>query len=211
MKAPHGKPRLEDPAVLGRRDWLIAGVATLGLLVAGYLTITKLTRASALFCEAGTGCDIIQASPYALFLGVPTALWGAAVYAAIGTIALVGLSPRWWLRAFLLAVSGVAFSAYLTYLSFFVIRAVCAYCLASAAIAVALFGLLLARRPAGGGRRSPTRPVRVATLGALVAVTTVVFGAFVFAGSAPEQSAAYREALARHLTATGAVFYGAYW
>lgn len=211
MKAPHGKPRLEDPAVPGRRDWLIAGVATVGLFVAGYLTITKLTRASALFCEAGTGCDIIQASPYALFLGVPTALWGAAVYTAIGTIALVGLSQRWWLRAFLLAVSGVAFSAYLTYLSFFVIRAVCAYCLASAAIAVVLFALLLARRPAGSGRRSPTRPVRVATLGALVAVTTVVFGAFVFAGSAPEQSAAYREALARHLTATGAVFYGAYW
>jgi uncharacterized membrane protein len=211
VKAPHGKPRLEDPAAPGGRDWLVAGVATVGLVVAGYLTITKLTRASALFCEAGTGCDIIQASPYALFLGVPTALWGAAVYAAIGTIACVGLSQRWWLRAFLLAASGVAFSAYLTYLSFFVIRAVCAYCLASAAIAVALFGLLLARRPAGGGRRSPTRPVRVATLGALVAVTTVVFGAFVFAGSAPEQSAAYREALARHLTASGAVFYGAYW
>lgn len=194
-----------------RRDWLVPAVAAVGLVAAGYLTITKLTRASALFCEAGTGCDIIQASPYALFLGVPTALWGAAVYAAIGTIALVGLSPRWWLRAFLLAVSGVAFSAYLTYLSFFVIGAVCAYCLASAAIAVVLFGLLLARRPAGSGRRSPTRPVRVATLGALAAVTTVVFGAFVFAGSAPEQSAAYREALARHLTATGAVFYGAYW
>ena len=211
MKAPHGKSRLEDPAAAGGRDWLVAGVATVGLVLAGYLTITKLTRASALFCEAGTGCDIIQASPYALFLGVPTALWGAAVYAAIGTVALVGLSQRWWLRAFLLAVSGVAFSAYLTYLSFFVIRAVCAYCLASAAIAVALFGLLLARRPAGGGRRSPTRPVRVATLSALVAVTTVVFGAFVFAGSAPEQSAAYREALARHLTASGAVFYGAYW
>jgi len=211
VKAPHGKPRLEDSAAPGGRDWLVAGVATVGLVVAGYLTITKLTRASALFCEAGTGCDIIQASPYALFLGVPTALWGAAVYAAIGTIALVGLSQRWWLRAFLLAVSGVAFSAYLTYLSFFVIRAVCAYCLASAAIAAALFGLLLARRPAGSGRRSPTRPVRVATLGALIAVTTVVFGAFVFAGSAPEQSAAYREALARHLTATGAVFYGAYW
>jgi uncharacterized membrane protein len=211
VKAPHGKPRLEDPAAPGGREWLVAGVATMGLVVAGYLTITKLTRASALFCEAGTGCDIIQASPYALFLGVPTALWGAAVYAAIGIIALVGLSQRWWLRAFLLAVSGVAFSAYLTYLSFFVIRAVCVYCLASAAIAVALFGLLLARRPTGGGRRSPTRPIRVATLGALVAVTTVVFGAFVFAGSAPEQSAAYREALARHLTASGAVFYGAYW
>ncbi|HET8577844.1 MAG TPA: vitamin K epoxide reductase family protein [Methylomirabilota bacterium] len=194
-----------------RRDWLIAAVAAVGLAVSAYLTVTKLTRASALFCTAGSGCDVIQASPYALFLGVPTALWGALLYAAIGILAALGLSDRAWLRAFLLSVAGVAFSAYLTFLSVFVIRAVCAYCLASAAAAVALFGLLLARRPASGGRRSPTRPARVATLGALVAMGTVLVGAFIFAGNAPEESAAYREALARHLSTSGAIFYGAYW
>jgi len=200
-----------EPREGPRRDWLIAAVAVVGVVIAGYLTVTKLTRGSALFCEAGTGCDIIQASPYALFLGVPTALWGAAVYAAIGVLALIGLSGRGWLRAFLLAASGVAFSAYLTYLSVFVIRAVCLYCLASAAVAVLLFALLLWRYPGGGGRRSPTRPGRVAALGVFVALATVVFGAFVFASYAPEESAAYREALARHLASSGAVFYGAYW
>ena len=62
-----------------RRDWLVAAVATLGVVIGGYLTVTKLTRASALLCEAGSGCDVIQASPYALLLGVPTALWGAGL------------------------------------------------------------------------------------------------------------------------------------
>jgi len=78
-------------------------------------------------------------------------------------------------------------------------------------VALALFAILLARRPAGGGRRSPTRPARIATLGALVAVVTVVFGAGVHASYSAQGSSGYREALARHLTASGAVFYGAYW
>jgi uncharacterized membrane protein len=203
--------RERGPEAGPRRDWLVAAVAALGVVIGAYLTVTKLARASALLCEAGSGCDLIQASPYALFLGVPTALWGAALYAGIGILAVIGLSGRAWLRAFLLSTAGLAFSAYLTFLSMFVIRAVCVYCLASAAVAVALFALLLARRPAGGGRRSPTRAARVASLGALVAVATVVVGAFVFAGNAPEESAAYREALARHLAASGAIFYGAYW
>jgi hypothetical protein len=41
-------------------------------------------------------------------------------------------------------------------------------------------------------------------------VATVVVGAGVFAGSFTTD-AAYQDALARHLAASGAVFYGAYW
>jgi hypothetical protein len=43
------------------------------------------------------------------------------------------------------------------------------------------------------------------------AVVTVVAGAFVFAGSTFPADAAYREALARHLKDSGAIFYGAFW
>ena len=50
-----------------------------------------------------------------------------------------------------------------------------------------------------------------ATLGALVAVVTVVFGAGVHASYSAQGSSGYREALARHLASSGAVFYGAYW
>ena len=194
-----------------RRDWLLAAVAAVGVIIAGYLTITKLAGGSAVFCTGGSGCDVVQASRYAVFLGLPTAAWGAMVYAAIGGLALWGLSVQRWQWAFLLSVAGAAFSLYMSYLSAFALGAFCMYCAASTLVALALFGVLLARRPRAGGKRSPTRPARLAVLGVVTAVVTVVFGAGVYASYTSQSSTPYQEALARHLVSTGAVFYGAYW
>lgn len=203
------RPREEHDAP--RPAWPVAALAAAGVGVAGYLGLTKLGGGGALFCAPGGGCDAVQASRYAVFLGLPTALWGAALYAAIGGLALAGLSTRRWLAAFLLAVAGASFSAYLTYLELFVVRALCAYCLISAGIAGALFGVLLWHRPVPVGGRSPVRPQRVVGLGSLTAVATVILGAAVFAIESPRQAAGYQEALARHLAGSGAVMYGAYW
>jgi uncharacterized membrane protein len=202
-----GEPQAPPPS----RDWPVAGVAAAGLLVALYLTYTKLAQGTALFCESGGGCDIVQASRYASFLGVPTALWGAALYAAVGTLALLGLPEKRWLWAFLLTVSAVGFSAYLTWLSATELRALCGWCLASGAAALALFALLLYRRPPAVGARSPLRPRRLAAYAVLMGVGTVVFGAGVYAGSSTSPEAVYRDGLARHLAQTGAIMYGAYW
>ena len=193
-----------------RRNWPVAGLAVLGFAVAGYLALTKLGGDSPLFCTAGSGCDIVQASRYAVFFGLPTALWGAGLYAAIGGLALFGLDARRWLSTFLLAVVGVSFSAYLTYVELFEIRAICGYCVLSAVIAAALFGVLLMYRPKGTGRRFPARKSRVVTLGTITAVATVLIGAGFFAANSPETAAA-QEALARHLAESGAMMYGAYW
>ncbi len=211
MNRPMARSRRAAEPEIPPRDWWVAALAATGLVVAGYLTVNKWSGGSALFCTAGSGCDIVQASRYAVVLGLPTAAWGAGLYAAVGALALLGLPPRRWLAAFLLAVAGASFSLYLTYLSIFDLGATCAYCLTSAGIAFALFGLLLWRRPAAKGRRSPVRPTRVVALAALTAVATVVFGAGVFATPEPKEAASYQEALARHLKASGAVFYGAYW
>src|SRR3990170_793949 len=157
---PMARSRRAAEPEIPRRDWWVAALSAIGLLVAGYLTVNKWGGGTALFCTAGSGCDIVQASRYAVVLGLPTAAWGAALYAAVGALALLGLPPRRWLAAFLLAVAGASFSLYLTYLSIFVIGAACTYCLASLAIALALFGTLLVRRPHPTGRRSPVRLAR---------------------------------------------------
>ena len=201
--------RGKEPEV-ARRNWAVAGLAAVGFVIAGYLAVAKLGGENPLFCTAGSGCDIVQASRYAVFFGLPTALWGAGLYAAIGGIALVGMDARRWLAAFLLAVVGVSFFAYLTYLELFEIGAVCGYCVLSAVIAVALFGLLLAGRSSVAGRRSVVRPARVVTLGTITAVATILIGAGFFAAGSPHASAS-QEALARHLADGGAVMYGAYW
>ncbi|MBI4391403.1 MAG: vitamin K epoxide reductase family protein [candidate division NC10 bacterium] len=211
MRGCREAPRRGTGPETARRDWLVGGVAAAGLLVAGFLAAAKFAAGTAPFCAAGSGCEAVQASRYAVFLGMPTALWGAGLYAVIGALALLGLDARRWLAAFLLAVAGVSFSGYLIALQIFVIGAVCAYCLLSAGIAAALFVLLLVRRPAETERRSVLRPGRLLALGAVTAVATVALGAGGFELGRAGPASAYIEALARHLAQSGAVMYGAYW
>lgn len=198
------------PIAAAARDWPVAALAIAAFAISVYLAATKLAGGAILFCEAGSGCDIVQASRYSVLLGVPTAFWGALLYAAMGVLALIGLPARRWVWAFLLAAAGVGFSAYMTYLSVVVLGVACVYCLASAAIALALLIVLLMRRPPVHGRTSPVRTGRLALLGPVTAAATVFAGAFIFAAPA-SLPAGYQAALARHLTETKAVMYGAFW
>jgi len=196
---------VEAPA---RPDLLVTGLAAAGFAIAAYMTWFKWAGASAAFCLSGSGCDVVQSSRYAMLLGVPTALWGAALYGAIGGLAALGLGPRRWRWAFHLAAAGVGVSVYLTALSMLVIHATCAYCLASTALMLAIFLVLWWRRAALPGRR--------ATIGSLVAgglavAMLVPFGAaFIFAMPSSAGSGS-EAALARHLRESGAIMYGAYW
>jgi uncharacterized membrane protein len=192
------------------RDWIVAGLAIVGVALSLYLTITKLSGSAAAFCEAGTGCDVLQASQWATFLALPTAAWGIALYAALAVLALTGLTPARWVWAFVLATAAVAFSGYLTWIAAFVVRALCPWCLAVAGVGVATFVTLLVRRP-HGGRRSPTRPARVTVIGGITVVVTVVLAAGVFVMDPLAGSTGYAADLARHLSATKSVMYGVFW
>jgi uncharacterized membrane protein len=194
------------------RDWPVAAVAAAGVLVSIYLTATKLAGTRALFCEAGGGCDVVQSSRYAVLLGLPTAAWGLGLYATVLGLAVAGFTVRRWQVAFVLGVVGVAFSAYLAYLQLAVLHAVCAWCVADALIAVALLGVIVWRRPVSTSRRSALRPARLALVGGLTAVVTLVFAVGAYVGEGPATGGGGgRERLARHLAQSGAIFYGAYW
>ena len=204
--------RKTDPAasLVERPDWVLSGLAAAGMLVAAYLTWLKLSGSGAALCVAGSGCDLVQASRYATFLWVPTALWGLVTYVAIGVLAWMGLTRRNWQIAFGLAAGGVGFSAYLTWLSVFDLGATCVWCLTSTVIMIAMLAVLVMRRPVARNRKPAMSAARLATNGALAAVGAVVAAAFVFAApfSAPP---GYQSALARHLSDTKAVMYGAFW
>jgi uncharacterized membrane protein/glutaredoxin len=205
MASPKRSRPVEAPV---RPDPLVAGLAVAGLVVSAYLTWLKWTGTAAAFCLSGSGCDIVQSSRYAMLLGVPTALWGAGLYAAIGVLAMMGLGPPRWRWAFYLAAAGVGVSIYLTALSVLVLHATCAYCLASAGLMVALLAVLWWRRAALPGRRPPIGSL---VAGGLTAAVLVPFGAaFIFAMPSGAGGGA-EAALARHLRETGAVMYGAYW
>jgi uncharacterized membrane protein len=204
--------RKTEPATspVERPDWVLSGLAAVGMLVAAYLTWLKLSGSGSGLCVAGSGCDLVQASRYATFLWVPTALWGLATYVAIGVLAWMGLTLRNWPIAFALAAGGVGFSAYLTWLSVFDLGATCVWCLTSAVIMLAMLAVLVMRRPAARNRKPAMSAARLATNGGLAAVGAIVVAAFVFAApfSAPP---GYQSALARHLSDTKAVMYGSFW
>ena len=201
-------PARPEPTAGGEPDWLVLALAVLGLAVAGYLTAVKLAATQPFLCREGGGCDLVQASRYSMLAGVPTAMWGAAVYLGIAILAAMPRTPRRWQAAFMLACGAVAASVTLTLVSIVAIGATCAYCLASGAVAVAVLAAMLARRPGRPARAYASG--RLAALGLTAGVLTVAAGAFVFAVdvSPPDE---YRIALAQHLARSGAVFYGAFW
>src|SRR5215813_15348820 len=111
------RPNTVEPVapIQGGPDWIVVVLALLGLGVAGYLTALKFGGNQAFLCRDGSGCDIVQASRYSVLAGVPTALWGALVYAGILVLSVIPRTVRRWQMAFMLGAAGVAFSIYLTY------------------------------------------------------------------------------------------------
>jgi uncharacterized membrane protein len=140
----------------------IAVLALIGLLVSAYLTLYKFGFLGTLECSVG-GCLTVQHSAYAYFpprtiveSSPPVALWGMGAYIALLALAMLGVQPRWadakWVaRAlFVVAMVGVVFSAWLTYIEAFVIEAWCQWCVVSAVLITLIFLLSIP-----GVRRAP--------------------------------------------------------
>lgn len=122
----------------------IALLALIGMLIAAYMSAYKFGLLGTIVCGTG-GCETVQNSPWAVFLGLPVPVIGLFGYAALFTTALIGVQPAFIedrrIAVILLvgATIGVAFSAYLTYLEAAVINAWCQWCIVSAVIALLIF------------------------------------------------------------------------
>jgi uncharacterized membrane protein len=144
---------------------VVASLALAGIFVSTYLLLYSLGAMGTLICGVGGGCDLVQASQYAYFLGLPVAGWGLAGYMAIFAVALAGVQPsvaaRRWVAIALLGLTGGAFlvSMTLTSISGLVIGAWCRWCLVSASLATLsfLFSLPEARRTGIIGRATAAR------------------------------------------------------
>jgi uncharacterized membrane protein len=137
---------------------VIALLALAGLSAATYVFVAH-SLGYRLFCPFATGCDAVQASPYAVLFGVPVALLGMlgfAAYLALALTAIYSTAWAWACRAALLVLSlaEVSFTAYMAYLQVAVIRAICSWCMFSAAVTVALAALVIfGLFGTSGGRR----------------------------------------------------------
>ncbi len=128
------------------RRMAVAVASLLGVFVSAYLWLHKIGVIGSMVCGTG-GCETVQFSPYSLFLGIDVALIGLLGYIVLLLVALIAIHPsqanaRGPALALLgLSVGAVLFTARLKYLEFFVIGAVCQWCVVSAILITVIFVL----------------------------------------------------------------------
>ncbi len=133
---------------------VIALLALAGLSAATYVFVAH-SLGYRLFCPFATGCDTVQDSPYAVILGIPVSLLGMmgfAIYFVLAVTALRSNAREWRYGLLGLSLVEVGFTSYMAYLQVSVIRAVCSWCMFSAAVTVALAMLVLLAIFGGSGR-----------------------------------------------------------
>jgi uncharacterized membrane protein len=149
-EAPQIEEQAEPAAPLNRM--IIAVLALVGVVIAGYMLMYKLGVIAAVACGTGA-CETVQASPWSNFLGVPVPLIGVGGYATILGVALAGVQgsrvgdrrTAWALL--LLTTLALVFSIYLSAVEAFWIGAWCRWCIGSAVVATLLFLCALPELP----------------------------------------------------------------
>lgn len=134
---------------------LTSVLAAAGLGIALYLAVVHYAG-QPIVCTGIGDCEYVNSSEYADIGGVPVAALGAGAYATMLALAgytlvrgsAIALSALWGVAA-----ASFAFSLYLTYVELFVLEAICAWCVGSAALATGIFLLASfgAWRSAGSG------------------------------------------------------------
>ena len=161
------------PSASGRKGiwWAVLILSLAGLLISVALARIHFkvhTEAGFhSFCGRGSrfNCDNVARSPYAILLGVPTALWGIWGYCLAAAVALWGLRAR---SAALNAACGVllfvgfaALSAVLGAISAFRLHALCILCAATYGINLLLLALVLLQTRAIGFSAVAAAPLRL--------------------------------------------------
>ncbi len=113
-----------------------------GTLISAYVWSKQVTPGPVLCI--GRGCAAVIRSPYGRLLGIPNGALGVAFFLYI---ALLPWLLRWNAGVASLAIVATAVALllylYLTYLQVSVLRALCSWCLASAALTAVIFFLLI--------------------------------------------------------------------
>ncbi|MBI4091132.1 vitamin K epoxide reductase family protein [candidate division WWE3 bacterium] len=112
------------------RRLALMAISLIGIGISLYLTYVKLTN-SRLLCGFGS-CELVQNSEYAAVFGVPMAMLGVVFYFVLFVLAYYFIYQA--LKAWV--IMGSLFSFYLTYLEIAVIKALCFWCVISAALVI---------------------------------------------------------------------------
>jgi len=117
-----------------------------GLVVTGYMSYNKLAGLPLQCSETGLiNCSVVENSAWARVAGIPTAILGFISHLALGAVLLLETRVGFFrgygvLLVFGIALFGVMYHAYLTYVSLTILKAVCPYCLTAAIVMLIQLG-----------------------------------------------------------------------
>ncbi len=132
------KAKIKYPAWV---PWLFLSVSLIGFIDATYLTIEHYLGNIPL-CSLTSGCENVLTSQYSIVFGIPVALLGAAYYLLIflSTIAYFDTKDSKILQAIaILTPIGFLMSVWFVYTQLYILKAICEYCMLSAATSTILF------------------------------------------------------------------------
>jgi uncharacterized membrane protein len=146
-ETPPAEEGSSEGAPLNRMAMAVLALA--GLMIAGYMLLYEMGVIATVACGMSGSCEAVQASPWAVFLGIPVPLVGVIGYGLILAAALAGVQPSLAhdrrIAAALIGLSAIAFlfSVYLSSVEAFLIGAWCRWCIGSALIATLLFAFAI--------------------------------------------------------------------
>ena len=134
---------------------MIIFLSILGIIVSGYLIYDYYSTINSV-CDLNQTfqCSSVSESEYSNLLGIPVAVFGILGYLSLGLISFGLDSNRFGLKKLkgnlffnkiissrtllFFSIIALAFSGYLTYAEFFLIKALCVFCLISQTIILAI-------------------------------------------------------------------------
>jgi uncharacterized membrane protein len=140
----------------GNLQRAIAFVAALGIGVAAYIAIAEANGGSPVCLAGGSGCETVAKSSWSHLAGADVAVLGVVGYALLLAMAFFA-NDLTRFAGFALALGGLGYSVFLTYVELFKIEAVCQWCLASATLMTVLFLLCATRLIAYAGTAGAVR------------------------------------------------------
>jgi uncharacterized membrane protein len=124
-------------------------LSVLGLLVAIYMTIFKLTNNENM-CIGSHGCSIVNASGYSEIRGIPVAVFGVLGYLSILVLLYLETKPGFFqtngsMLLFTVTLAGFLFTLWLVYVVVALIKAYCPFCITSQISMTIIFILTVIR------------------------------------------------------------------
>lgn len=123
----------------------------IGIFISGYLSYVKLTNVAMVCVESGAfNCEVVQNSAYSRLFGIPVAWLGLGTYLVMGAIILFEKRIAFLREYGIMLVFGInlfgwLFSMWLVYVQFFLLKALCPWCLSHEVVITILFVISILR------------------------------------------------------------------